>query len=1252
MDGSSSTMNSFTYLQSAKKYLLAIFLTALISGCATYEAKYTDGLVSESIKIDKAISHTFYLIGDAGKSPKGDLNPALKSFKSKLTRASKNSTAIFLGDNIYPAGFPSKNEDSLGHEAAKNHLDAQLNTVEDFKGKTVFIPGNHDWYSNGLKGLEREQEYIQKALDSKKVFLPKNGCPIEKIEVNDEVVVIAIDTEWYLVNWDKHPTINDDCEIKDRGRFFEEIESLIKKNRDKTTLIAMHHPMFTYGSHGGQFSFKQHIFPSGGVPLPFIGSLINVLRRTSGASIEDQSNKKYNQLKNRLVTLAQYSDKVIFASGHEHTLQYIEENGIPQIVSGSGAKKGATRLLNGSKFSTGQMGYAILKVFEDGSSNVEFFGVENDTEELAYSTEVLEADKKKKATQYPNKFPSEMEASIYSDEEIDKTGFYKWLWGNRYRKYYATKVKAPTVDLDTLLGGLTVVRKGGGNQSNSLRLQHKDGRQFVMRALRKSAERYLQAIAFQNQYVIGDFEDSFTEKFLMDFYTGAHPYAPFTIGALSDAVGIYHTNPKLYYIPKQNALGDYNSEFGDGLYMIEEHVSEGHTNLESFGKTKKIESTYDLINKLRKDEEYSIDAKEYVKARLFDMLIGDWDRHVDQWRWAGFKDDDGNTTFRPIPRDRDQAYSIWGDGALIGFASKTVPSLRIFEGFNEEIRSVEGFNASPRTFALDMALLPETTIQDWEEQAKFIQKNITEEVIDNALEEFPEEVRDETIIKIKKTLLSRKSSLLSTAKEYFGIINKYSVVTGTDKDDYFVVNSLENGSVAVKAFRIKDGTKTDMFFDKVYNSDVTKEIWIYGLDDDDIFDVDNTDGKIKIRLVGGQNNDMYKIHEKANGVYTYDFKSKKNTYDEAFGGRINKINDYDTNTYQFLKIKASNNQLLPSVGANPDDGFRIGLTNTYTFNGFRQNPFTQQHTFNAAYYFATNGFDIAYSGEFANIFEGVNLELAAKFTSPNFSINFFGFGNDTENTDEENPLELDFNRVKIETIKFAPSLVWRGDLGSKVRLGASYENYDVEETEGRFIEDFFTSTGRNTQQDFFGVDAEYSYSNSDNEAFPTIGMAISLHGGYKTNLTETGRAFGFLIPDLGFAYKLVPSGNLVLATKFKGHFNFGDEFEFYQAASIGANNGLRGFRFQRFTGKSAYFQDTDLRLSFRKRNTGLLPVTPGIYGAFDYGRVWLPGENSDTWHNSYGGGFFINGSDLISANLGIFNSTDGMRIAFGVGFGF
>ena len=1232
-----------------KRIYLSILFLILLSSCATYQAKYaTQDQEGFEINEEKP-THTFYLIGDAGKSPMGKMNTTLEAFKKRLDVASKNSTVIFLGDNIYPAGLPNKT-DIEGYSEAKNHLDAQLETLKNYKGKKVFIPGNHDWYSGGLKGLKREEKYIEKALDDKNIFLPENGCPIEEIKIGDDIIVLAIDTEWYLVNWDKHPTINDNCEIKDRTRFFAEIEDAIKDNRDKTTILALHHPMFTYGSHGGHYSVKQHLSPKN-IPLPVLGTFFNVLRRTTGASIEDQQNKRYNALRKRLITLAQYSEKVIFVSGHEHTLQYIVKENIPQIVSGSGAKQGASRMLNGSQFSTGQNGYAELKVFKDGSSQVHFYTIEDKEESLAFTSQVLLPNEKPTTFNDENKFPKFVKASVYEPEEVNKSKFYKSLWGERYSKYYATKIKAKTVDLDTLYGGLKPIRKGGGNQSRSLRLEHADGRQFVMRALKKSAERYLQAMAFQEQYIIGKFQDTPIEKILEYFYTGSHPYAPFTIGALSDAVDIYHTNPKLFYIPKQKALKGFVDEFGDELYMIEEHTSEGH-DIASFGYAKKIESTNNLIVKLRKNEDYVIDAPAYVRARLFDIMIGDWDRHVDQWRWAQFKDANGKKVFKPIPRDRDQPFSIMSDGALMGFASRTIPSLRLFEGFREDIRSVKGFTSSPKTFALDMALLSETALEEWIKQATYIQENINEEVIDEAFLEFPEEVRDETVTNIKTTLLARKDKLQQTAEEYFKILNKYNIVTGTDKDDHFTFTGLQNGGVRVQVFRIKNGELSNLFFEKNYHPENTKEIWVYGLDDDDVFEVRSNSGKIKIRLVGGQNNDSYKIAEGSRGIHTYDFKTKKNTYDEAFNGKIHRVNDYDTNTYQFLKMKASSNQFIPSIGANPDDGFRIGFSNVYTFNSFRQNPFTARHTINGAFYFATSGFDLGYKGEFANVVGTANLELDAKFTSPNFAQNFFGFGNDTPNFDDDNPLELDFNRVKIRQLKFSPSLVWRGFLGSKFKLGIAYENYEVQETQGRFIEDFYVDQNRNNQQEFMGLNAEYFYSNTDNEAFPTMGMAFMLQGGYTANLNESDRAFAYLIPSLSFDYRISSDGRLVLATKVKGHFNFSDDYEFYQAATLGANNGLRGFRFQRFNGKTSFFQNTDLRYSLRKRQAGFIPVTPGLYAGFDYGRVWLPNEDSDTWHNSVGGGFFVNGAGIVSANFGLFSSDDGLRFAFGLGFGF
>ena len=61
-------------------------------------------------------------------------------------------------------------------------------------------------------------------------------------------------------------------------------------------------------------------------------------------------------------------------------------------------------------------------------------------------------------------------------------------------------------------------------------------------------------------------------------------------------------------------------------------------------------------------------------------------------------------------------------------------------------------------------------------------------------------------------------------------------------------------------------------------------------------------------------------------------------------------------------------------------------------------------------------------------------------------------------------------------------------------------------------------------------------------------------------------------------------------------------------ASIGTSDGLRGYRNQRFTGKNAFYQNTDLRFNFRKIKTRLLPLQFGVYGGFDYGRVWMENE--------------------------------------------
>ena len=1237
------------------KIIFTVLALSLLESCATYAPQFNSKQEKITPNNETAIVHSFYLIGDAGNSPLGETSLALQAFKKALNEAPKNSTAIFLGDNIYEKGLPKKNHEN--RPFAEHQLNVQTGITKNFKGETIFIPGNHDWYSNGVEGLKRQEKYIEKAI-GKDTFLPENGCPIEKIHISEDIELILIDSQWYLTNWDKHPTINDDCDIKTRHHFFDEYSSLIKKARGKTTIVALHHPMYTNGPHGGQYATKTHLVP------PVAGTLFNILRETTGVNASDQQNKRYNEFRKRLITISQENKKVVFVSGHEHSLQYIIEDNLRQIVSGSGAKISPTRSVGGSQFSYGAQGYARLDVYQDGSSSVQFFAAEEN--KTVFETEVFPSNSYKKKANYPLTFPKKATASIYTEEETDKSGFYRFLWGDRYRKAYSTPITAPTVRLDTLYGGLKVVRKGGGNQSKSLRLEDKNGTQYVMRALRKNAVQYLQAVMFKDQYIKGLYNNTATEDLILDVFAGAHPYAPFVIGKLADGAAVYHTNPILYYIPKQEVIGDYNDEFGDALYMIEEHTSEGHSDLASFGYKDKIISTDDVMKKLHKDEDIIVDEAAYIRARLFDMLIGDWDRHQDQWRWIEFKED-GKKVYRPLPRDRDQAFSIMSDGFLLGAAVTIAPATRLLRKYNDDLVDMKGINVEP--YPLDMEFIQRSTKDVWDAQVKIIQEGVTDAVIEDAFLEFPEEVRDHNISEIKATLKARRGNLQKMADRYFSLVNTFAILKGTNKDDWFDIERLPNGKTKITAYRIKKGKKDDIFHERTYTNNETKEIWIYGLDDDDTFHVfgEGTKKHIKVRLIGGQNNDTYTI-ENGKAVKMYDYRSKKNTF-TTNKGTIKRTDDYETNVYDYRKLKNNLNQIIPTIGSNPDDGLKIGVSNTYTTYGFERNPFTSQHTIAAAYFFATSGFEASYKGVFANVFGNLNLGIDAHFNSPNYAVNFFGFGNTTPNPNvldnDGLDVDLNYNRVKIRQLKVMPSLSWNGELGATITAGLFYESNEVERTNSRFLDDVLntsTNTALNEsvfdKQDFYGVEASYHFENKDNKAFPTMGMKFRLDTGYKNNVS-TSKGFGYVIPQLGIDYKLIQSGQVVLATNLKGHFNLGDGFEFYQGATLGANTGLRGYRNERFTGKSAFVQTTDLRWNFLDLKTAILPISLGIYGGADYGRVWIddglaldPMFNKDRWNTSFGGGLFVNMTNIIAANISAFNSDDGLRIGFKLGFGF
>lgn len=1220
------------------KFIYTLFVGGLLTSCATEKAQYgkdARNYTSQQRINSKNIAHTFYLIGDAGNAEQPHAQAILQQFKKRLDSADKNSTIIFLGDNIYPSGMPDSTH--VERKNAEQKLDLQLDLARNFKGDYFFIPGNHDWYSKGIKGLKAQQEYLVNKTNNKKIFAPKNSCGIETRKIGKDLALIIVDSEWFLADWDQNPGVNKNCDIKTREDFFTELEDQLNKNQNKTIVLAIHHPLIDNGSHGGKYSIKKQLFPfQSNIPLPGLASLINISRTTGGMSHQDLSNASYLKLSKRIQTLLADKDNVIVVSGHDHNLQYLEKGSIKQIISGAGSKHEAAAAIRPADFSYGSNGYTVLEITQEGEAQVSYYGRNNDQEELLYSKKILN----KRTYDLPKSFepiPATKKASIYTTEQTKKSSFYKWLWGNNYRPVYSTKVNVPTLNIQELFGGAKPTRTGGGHQTSSLRLETPKG-EYVIRGLKKSGVRFLQSVAFKDRYVVNEFENRFADQFLMDFYTSSHPYTPLAVSQLSEKVGLKHTRPQLFYIPKQAGLQQFNENFGDGLYYLE--IRPGETE-DSKNPTY---STEEIFQFLAKDEKYQIDERLYIRARLFDMLIGDWDRHHDQWKWESYEKE-GKIYFTPFPKDRDQAfvkYDGWVTQLILDY-----PELKHMQSFGAKIKNVKWFNREP--YSLDLAFTRQSHVEDWLEEAQFIAEQLTENDIKAAFKTLPEEVQNRDIDEIIRNLEVRKQDLKTYAQDYYKVLQKYVVLAGTNKRERFTVTRLEKGQTSVKIDRLKKSGE-ETIFEKTYNDTTTKEIWLYGLDDNDEFKVvGNNNSTIKVRMLGGHAKDVYLI-ENSKKVKIYDYKDNnkpKLIKGEKAGGKF--TDNYSLNLYDYTHPQYEYWTLNPNANYNPDDDIVLGGFITFTHHGFKKNPFSSRHTLKANYFTGNNGYQIGYKAEIPRLTGYWHFEIEGNYSSSHFIKNYFGVGNLSENHYKE--LDIDYYRVRAKELYFSPSLHWKKN-ALHFFFKPTYEGIKIDPTAGRQIsEPGVIDSKLFKTQHFAGVDIGMAYENMNRSVNPSVGMRADIKYSFRQNI-ENSKKVPALELGLGYIHYLTTNEKLTLSSYAKVKWLFSNEYEFYQMATLGGNKDLRGFHFNRFHGKNSFYQTSDLRYDLGTISNHYIPLNVGIFAGFDYGKVWMPNTYDQKWHNSYGGGLWVNVLDLVGAQVSYFRSSDGGRFVFGFGVDF
>ncbi|MBQ0769986.1 MAG: hypothetical protein KBT58_11885 [Bizionia sp.] len=323
------------------------------------------------------------------------------------------------------------------------------------------------------------------------------------------------------------------------------------------------------------------------------------------------------------------------------------------------------------------------------------------------------------------------------------------IQGEQYRKAWETPIKVPVVFLDTLFGGVSITKEGGGKQTHSLKLLCTNNIQYTLRGINKDPEA-----------LIPDLLKTLSlENIVVDGISAQHPYGAILAAELATYANVLSTHPKVVFVPKQSVLGEeYNEKYGNRLFLLE-YETESDTNWTDLDRVESIIESDDLQElKQKYNDSVYIDERQLVSSRLFDLIIGDWDRHAKQWGWV-LQENKNKLIAIPIPGDRDNAF-FKAEGLLPTLLSNEniVPRLRPFE---EQIKFMPGL-----VYPFDRYFLLLTPESVFVEEAKELQKLLTDENIEKAFKVWPKAISELDKKEIKDKLIKRRSDIVKYGIEF------------------------------------------------------------------------------------------------------------------------------------------------------------------------------------------------------------------------------------------------------------------------------------------------------------------------------------------------------------------------------------------------------------------------------------------------------------------------------------------------------
>jgi hypothetical protein len=798
---------------------------------------------------------------------------------------------------------------------------------------------------------------------------------------------------------------------------------------------------------------------------------------------------------------------------------------------------------------------------------------------------------------YPITTSNDEFKKIIPEKDFDAGWMHSVIFGSHWRDLWTAPINVPVLNLNDLHGGLEILpgEQKGGKQSKVLKFIAKDGTILKFRSTLK----------FAKFAIDPELKGTLAEYIIQDQVSIKHPYAPIIAFNLLKAADVMMPEPKMYVLPDDPKLNLYN-DYKNLLGTVQEVPGGDKKTFNGFSRIIKTEK---LLKKMNKNSETKVDGAGFLKARLMDIFMSDWDRHHKQWLWAG---DDSLKIWTPVSQDRDEAFCRY-DGLMPWLFAEAVPR---FEGISGDYPLIDFITWEGRY--LDRKFLTDLTKTQWDSVTQFLNSRLSNNVIHNAVSTMPHDWYKLSGRKLENILSSRRDKIKEISGDYYELIFHEPDIWASDKNETAQIDISGDDNITVKINR--EGSDKP-FYERTFDAETTSEVRIYLQGGNDkVILTGNNSSSIKVRVIGGEGEDMVEDRSSLTGGSV-----NLIFYDDGRNTAIKETDNVSLNNDKYKMLKdviqkidpvpqdyGSLLTFLPALNFNTDEGFIFGGASFFTRYGFRYSKFKYRLTMNGTYSTKTRGYFFKFTSDFNGLIKNTGVGFYGELSGAKFS-NFYGMGNET--TLDKDLQRNNYYRVEQNKAQVGQLFSFRLADGVSFNIGGTFKNISIVNNINTLVGDRFSAqTGR---VNYLGFNSALEY-----EEFVPGFSPRNTYG--RLSVTHFPDIFktGYKFTKTKFEFSRILLRDFMKRSFFtfevKGEKIFGN-FPFYESALLGGSTGLRGFSKDRFSGDASLSGKLDADIYLFSTEI-LLPADVSMLIISDAGRVFNKGERSNKVHFSYGGG--------------------------------